>query len=145
MKGVIDQDHIPLNKFQLVVLGLPEFTFTTLAGLEEELDVVDLPDRTVVSGGRTQSVEFTVMLPAHHLVQQLAMEAWFQEGQDPVTLTYKKPGTMIMTSISGAIVRSFSMPDMFVSKRVIPDFDFDDDGELAQIEWTIRASDVLPI
>lgn len=145
MKGVIQADHIPLNKFKLIVLGLPEFTFTSLSGLEEELDVVDLPDRTVASGGRTGAVEFTVTLPTHHEVEQAAMELWYQEGQDPVSPTYKKPGTVILESISGNRVRTFSMPDIFVSKRVIPDMEFDNDGELSEIEWTLRASDILPI
>jgi hypothetical protein len=145
MKAVIQPDHIPLNKFELIVLGLPPFTFTALSGLEEELDVVDLPDRTVASGGRTGPVEIEVMLPAHHIAEQAAMELWFQESQDPVLPTYKKPGTLLITSISGGTVRSFSMPDLFPSKRTIPDFEFDNDGELAEIGWTLRASDVLPI
>lgn len=145
MKGVIQPDHIPLNKYQLLVVGLPELTFTSLTGLEEELDVVSLPDRTVASGGRTQPIEFEVMHPAHHTVEQLAMEAWFQEGQDPVSPLYKKPGTLIITSLTGGNARTFSMPDLFVSKRTIPDFEFDNDGEMAEITWTLRASDMLPI
>lgn len=145
MKAVIQPDHIPLNKFQLLVLGLPTFTFTALAGLEEELDVVDLPDRTVASGGRTQPQEFTVMLPTHHITEQAAMELWFQESQDPVLPTYKKPATLLLPSISGQIVRSYSLIDVFPSKRTLPDVDFDNDGELSQIEWTLRASDMLPI
>ena len=145
MKGVIQKDHIPLNKFKLVVLGLPEFTFTALSGLEEELDVVTLPDRTVASGGRTGPVEFTVMLPIHHTVERAAMEIWYQEGQDPVTPTYQKPGTLVLESISGNTIATFSMPDMFVGKRGMPDFEMDNDGEMAEIEWTIHASDMLPI
>lgn len=145
MKGTIQPDHIPLNKFQLLVLGLPPLTLMSLSGLEEELDVVELPDRTVASGGRTRAVEFTIEIPAHHTTEQAAMEVWFQESQDPVTPTYKKPGTLILTSISGGTTRTFSMPDMFPSKRVIPDFEQDNDGEMASFEWTIRASDILPI
>ena len=145
MKGVIDPDHIPLNKFQLIVLGLPAFTFTSLSGLEEELDKVNLPDRTVRSGGRTQPVEFDVMLPLHHTVQRLAMEAWFQETQDPVSPTYLKPGTLILPSLSGGTIVSYSFPDLFPSKRGVPDFEFDNDGEMAELTWTLNASDMLPI
>lgn len=145
MKAVIQPDHIPLNKFQLLVLGLPPFTFTSVSGLEEELDVVDLPDRTVASGGRTGPVEIEVGLPMHHTVEQAAMEAWFQESQDPVLPTYKKPGTFIASSLSGASSKSYSFVDLFPSKRTIPDFEMDNDGELAIVMWTLRASDVLPI
>lgn len=145
MKSVIQPDHIPLNKFELIVVGLPPFTFTSLTGLEEELDKVNLPDRTVASGGRTQPVEFDVMLPTHHIAEQLAMEAWFQESQDPVLPTYKKPGTLIVSSISGNIVRSWSFPDLFPFKRTHPDMEMDNDGELSELQWALAASDILPI
>lgn len=145
MKGNIDPDHIPLNKGQLIVLGLPDFTFLTIAGLEEELDVVDLPDRTKASGGRSGPVEFTVTLPAHHEVQRIAMEIWYQEGKDPVTPTYQKPATFLASSITGNRTLSYSFPDLFVGKRTVPDFDADNDGELAAIEYTLHASDMFPI
>jgi len=145
LKGTIQPDHIPLNKYQLIVLGMPPLDFTTIAGLEEELDTVELPDRTVVTGGRTKPVEFTAKLPMHHTVQQAAVELWFQESQDPVSPTYKKPGTLILTSLTGGTVRSFSFPDIFPAKRTIPDFEMNNEGEMAEEEWMFKASDILPI
>ena len=145
MKGALQGDHIPLNKYQLIVLGMPELTFTEIGGLEEELETVDLPDRTVASGGQTKSVEFSASLPAHHLIQQAAMELWFKEAQDPVLSTYKKTGTLMLKSISGATLRTYSLLGLFVSKRATPDLEMANEGEMAVIEWTFKADQVLPI
>ena len=89
MKGVLAPDHIPKNKYELRVRGLPPITFTAVSGLEEELDKVDLPDRTGASGGNTKNGEFTARMPTHHTTERIALEAWFAECQDPVPRTYK--------------------------------------------------------
>lgn len=145
MKGIIQADHIPLNQFQLVVLGLGSFTFISITGLEEELNVVDLPDRTVASGGRTNPLEFVVALPLHHKTEQLQMELWFRESQDPVLPTYKKPATLILPSISRQLIQSYALSNVFPSKRGTPDFELDNDGEMAANEWTMRADSMLPL
>ena len=145
MKGKIKPDHMPLNKFQLLVTGLPPLTCVTVSGIEEELQTVDMPDRTKRSGGNKNPVEFTITLPAHHTVEQAAMEIWYEEGQDPISPTYLKLGTFIMQSGTGLNLRSFSFIELFVSKRLLPDFDIFNEGEPAMIEWTLQASDMLPV
>ncbi len=145
MKGVIQPDHIPLNQFQLLVLGLGNFTFISVTGLEEELNVVDLPDRTVASGGRTNAIEFVVKLPLHHRTEQAQMELWYRESQDPVLPTYKKPATLILPSSSRQIVVSYALSNVFPMKRTTPDFELENDGEMAANEWTMRADSMLPL
>ena len=145
MKGVIQPDHMPLNKFQLIVAGLPPFVFTQISGIEETLDTVDLPDRTTASGGDTQPVEFTAMLPLHHLVEQAAMELWYTESRGPVSPNYKKAATLIHQSNTGAVVRSFSILGMFPSQRALPDLEMENEGEMAATTWTFRADQLLPI
>src|SRR5690606_5954974 len=112
---------------------------------EEELDVVDLPDRTRASGGDTRPVEFTVTQPAHHTAEVMAMEIWFREGQDPVLPTYKKPATLIKRSLSGQTLRAYSLTGVFVSRRATADLEMDNEGEMDTIEWTLNADKVLPI
>lgn len=143
MKGVIQEDHIALNRFKLTVPGLPAFVFTTLSGLEEELNTVDLPDRTVAPGGRTNPIELTVTLPLHHVVEQDAMETWFQDSHVPTQPGFKKDTTLTVSSISDGIERSFMFTNMFPSKRSISDFDMGNDGEMATVEWTLKADDML--
>ncbi len=144
-KGTIQEDHIPVNKFELWVVGMPPLTVIAITGLEEELDTVDFPDRTTASGGRTAPVEFVMTMPAHHAVEQAAMEIWFQESQDPVLPTYKKPATLIVSRLSGGAGKTITFPDLFTKKRGISDLDADNEGDMTTVEWTMRASDALPI
>lgn len=145
MKGDIQPDHIPVNKYQLLILGLPPMVFTEVGGIEQEISAIDLPDDTVASGGKTRPVEFTVSVPEHHIVEQAAMESWFAEGQDPVSPTYKKSGTLIKQSGTGNILRTYSIVDAWVSRRATPDLDMANDGDMATTEYTIRADDLKPI
>lgn len=145
MKGTLDSDHIPLNKYSLRVLGLFELTPTEIGGMEDELETVELPDRTRASAGHRGPTEITMMLPAHHTVEQAAVELWFRESQDPVAPTYKKSATLIMQSLSGESDRSFTLVGMFPTKRATPDLEMANEGELANIEWTFSVDDVIPV
>ena len=145
IKGTINPDHIPSNKYQLIVVGLPPILFTAISGIEEEIDVVDLPDRTRASGGNTQPVEFTAMQPMHHTVEYLVMEAWFEENKDPISITAKKLATLVHQSGRGTTIRSYTITGLWPSKRKLPDLDFENEGEMAQVEWTLQADSLLPI
>lgn len=145
MKGDIQPDHMPVNNYELSIIGLPNLTPTEVSGLEEELNTTDLPDRTRASGGQKPPTEFTIMIPLHHEVEMAAMEVWYAEGQDPVSPTYKKVGTITHKSISGTNLRSYTLVGAFVMKRVLPDLEKENEGEMAAAEWTISVDDILPI
>ena len=145
LKGIIQPNHVPLNKFQLFVVGIPQIVFVQVSGIEEQLDVVDMPDRTKASGGNTKPVEFTGMTMMHHVVERVALESWFKEGQDPVTPTYKKIGTLIHKGIRDNILATFTLPGLFITGRKLPDLDLANEGEPAMIEWTFSADDILPV
>lgn len=145
MKQTLLPDHIPVNNFDLIVVGAPVLQFVTFDGLEEELDTVDLPDRTKASGGNTKAIETTATHPMHHTIEDAYLELWFAEGQDPVIPTYKKAATLLNRSISRLNVRSFNCIGMFPSKRKTPDNDMANEGELAVKEWTFMIDRVLPL
>lgn len=145
MLGDINPDHIPTNKYQLLILGLPPLTCTEISGLETELVTAEMPDRSVVSGGQQSASEFTIMIPEHHIVEQAAMEAWLIESTDPVLPTYKKVGTLLAMSISGGTVVSKSLVGVFPKKRALPDREMVNEGEMAAVEWTLSVDQVLPI
>ena len=145
MKGVIKADHIPANKYQLIVLGLPPLTPTEVSGLEDELQVVELPDRTQATGGNRTASEMTIMIPQHHTVERAAMELWFREAQEPVAPSYKKAATLIQQSNTGNIVANYSLVGVFISKRVLPDLEMQGDGEMAAIEYTLKVDDIIPL
>lgn len=145
MKGSIQSGHIPVNKYQLQFVGLPQLTPTTVSGIEEELAMIDLPDRTKASGGNTGSSEMVISIPAHHTTEIVAMEAWFAEGQDPVTPTYKKAGSLRMESIAlTGTGRRAQLIGVWVTKRKMPDLEMSNDGEMAVYEYTLSIDQVLP-
>ncbi|KKN36512.1 hypothetical protein LCGC14_0772980 [marine sediment metagenome] len=142
IKGTIQQDHIQVNKFQLLVASLPPILFTTISGIEEELDTVELPDRTPQTGGRAKPVEFDATQPMHHSLERAAMDAWLRECTDPVSPFHKKIGTLIMESQTTIVKASFALLGLFVFKRATPDLDLENDGEMAMITWSFKAADL---
>jgi hypothetical protein len=145
MKGVIQPDHMPVNRYQLLVLGMIPITCTEISGIEDELQTAEMPDRTVVSGGNRAAFEFTIMVPMHHAAEQAALELWFRESQDPVLPTYKKTVTLVHERVSGANFRSFTLSGVFPKKRALPDLEMANEGEMAQVEWTLSGDDIIPI
>jgi len=145
MKGDIQSDHIPVNKFVFSVLGLIDLTVTAVSGLDDELETVKLPDRTQASGGNRGPTNFDITIPAHHQLEQAAMEVWYRESQDPVLPTYKKPCTLTLKSISGQSSYRLSLVGVFPMKRGVPELDKENEGEMAGIVWSMSADDVIPI
>lgn len=145
MKGTIQDDHMPVNRYQLLILGIAPIVATEISGIEDELQVVELPDRTMASGGNRAATEFTFMMPIHHAVERASLELWFREAQDPVLPSYKKTATLVHESISGLENASYTISGLFPKKRKLPDLELLNEGELGQIEWTMSADDIIPI
>lgn len=145
MKGSVLPKHIPVNNYELIIVGLPPILFTQVSGLEDETETVDLPDRTKASGGNSGPVEFTAMSFEHHTTELAALEIWRRQAKDPVDPLYKKVGTLIKRNISGEIVTTRSMFGLFIKKRKDADLDMANEGEPAMIEWTMSADKVESI
>jgi len=139
MKGSVQPNHIPVNNYELIVVGLPKILFTTIAGLEEETEQVDLPDRTKASGGNSTPVEFAATSFEHHTTELAALEFWRNEGLDPVSALYKKVGTLIKRGINGNVVTTRTLIGLWITKRKDADLDLANEGEPAMIEWTMSA------
>jgi hypothetical protein len=145
MKGVLNSDHIPVNNYALRVPGQPRFTFVTITGIEEELEAVDLPDRTAASGGHTKTIEFTATLPLHHRREARAMHRWYKDSQDPVDPRYKKNGTLVLTSISGMIVASFLLEGIFPCSKKTSDLEMGNEGEMHVLEYKFKGDRIRPL
>lgn len=145
LKGQIQPDHFPRNKYALQVTGMIPVVFHSISGLEEEIDVVDLPDRTRASGGNAKAFEFTARQPMHHIAEVLAMRVWFNENKDPISSTAKKMATLVMESGTGQRQQSFTLLGLWPSKEVLPELSFEDEGEMAEIEWTFQCDEKIPI
>lgn len=142
LKGKIKDDHMPVNAPELRVPGVPPLTLVNADEIEETLQTVDLPDRTVASGGQREPLEFNIMIPMHHSEEITAMELWYKQGQDPVLPGYKRTGTYIWPSLTGQTRRSFMLLGLFVAGRTIPAKDMTNEGELALATYRMRASDI---
>jgi hypothetical protein len=142
IKGVIEPEHIAVNKYELAVIGLPPLTPTSIGGLEQELETVTLPDRTVASGGNTKALETTIAIPAHHRVEIAAMEKWCIDGEDPVAPDYKKAATLIMKRISIKDGLAFSLTGVFAKKKKTPDLEMSNEGDMAVIEYTLSIDSI---
>lgn len=149
MKGLIQDDHIAMSKYGLYVDGLAGadqrdgkgMVIVSVSGIEEELDVAELPDRTVASGGDSKPVEFEVGVPAHHIIDQDAMEAWYNDARLGVP-GYRKAVTLFMYSVSGITIKKFFLDKVFPSKRALPDLSMSNEGEMAVVVWTLRGNQI---
>lgn len=145
MKGIIEENHIPVNNFELLIPTLPPIFFTEISGLEEETQSVDMPDRTKVSGGNTTPIEFTAMSNEHHTTELAALELWRREGIGNVSPTYKKAGTLIKRRIDGSVGTTRTLLGLWITKRKDADLDVNNEGDSAMIEWTFSADKVESI
>lgn len=145
MKAIILPDHIPVSKYRFQPIGLPSILFTSVGALEQEMDTVDLPDRTKASGGRAKPGDSDVKVPMHHLNEIAAMDAWYEEAKDPVTLTYKKVGTMSFISLSGLVIQSYTVLGAWLNKRATPDGELDNEGDLSEVTYGMCWDDILKL
>lgn len=145
MKMVLLPDHIPVNNYELIVPGAPPLIgIVSIDGLEKELETVDLPDRTTASGGNTKAIEFVMMHAKHHTAEDLFLHAWFEESKLAIP-TYKKDGTLLVSSISGLNVRSFNLLRLYPSKEKTADLAMENEGEMHMTEWTMKCDDMIPV
>ena len=137
-KFVIQDDHIPVNNYTLIINGLPPITFTSVGSLEQEIEWVELPDKTQASTGRTKPGEVEVKLPAHHLTDYAAMETWALEGQDPITPGYKKSGNLKF--YSGTLLKQLNVTiiGVFICKGATPEGEMANEGEEADLTYTLK-------
>lgn len=145
MKGQIQPNHIRDNNYSFSVLGLINLTAVEISGIEDTLQTVNLPDRTVASGGNREATEVTLKLPMHHAAEDAAMELWYRESQDPVSPTYKKPATLTYNAGAAGRSRSYTLVGVFPKKRILPEASMESEGEMAVVEWVLSIDDVEPI
>ena len=145
VKQTLLPDHIPTNKYTLIIAPYGPITFTKISGIEQALDVAELPDRTMSPGGNVHVSEFTAEQPMHHTAQVIIMETWFAECQDPISNTAKKAATLVLQSGIGNRLKTFTMTGLWPKTKKTPDLDYASEGDMAVIEWTFSLDNMLPI
>lgn len=142
MKGLIKDNHIPTNSYELRVIGMPPLVFTKVSGLEQTVDTVDLPDRTRASGGTVKAGTFTADHPMHHTVEFQALEKWLTSAKEPVQPGYKKAGTLVFKNNEGKATRTATITGMFPQAFKTPDLDMKGEPEEADAQWTFSFDDL---
>lgn len=145
LKGKIQENPYPVNKFRLLVTGLPEVTLVTSDEIEETLTIVTMPDRTKRSGGQTDPIEFSGTIPAHHEVERLALDQWYNQAKDPVTPGYRKAGSIVFERADGARILPFEFTNLWISGRTVPAGDMANDGDPALITYKFQADEITPV
>lgn len=147
LQGRIQPNHFPINSFQLSFIGNPlGFIFTEVTGLDTVFDTVKMPDRTVVSGGNTQPVEFTAKLPLHHQTEYTAMLEWCAEVEGGVFPTYKRNGLLTINQLSGAGAipgARWGLLGLFPKKHKTPDLNMADDGKMGEVDFQFSVDIVV--
>jgi len=146
LKGSIQSGHMPKNKYTLSLVGvLGDITFLKVSGLETEVEPVEMPDRTWASGGQETATELEVEIPMHHTVNAFAMELWYSEGKDPVSMFYKKVGTLTFTANNDAKIFAWELIGCWCYKRSLSDAEMSNEGEQMTITYGIKVDSVIPM
>jgi len=143
IKGVLEQNHIPVNKYELGVPDVGTFTFTKISSFDREINMVDLPDRTRASGGVENAVEFTATLPKHHLAEKMLIENWYRMAT--AGTKYKYAATLTEYRLNGEVGSTLMFTNLWVQKITEPEKDMANEGEMAVIEITFQADEVTVI
>jgi len=145
IKGILQADYVPVNKFELSMETMIPITITKVSGIEEDTPSVTLPDHTVHTGGRSEPIEFEIETPMHHKLERLAMERWLDEAQEPVSPTAKKTGTLTMMSQTNNQLVSYMIEGALCLKRSLPELDINNVGDMAVITWMIKADELVAL
>ena len=143
LKRTIRADHMPVNNYRLNVTNMIPIVFISVEGLDEELETVDLPDRTARSGGNTKAGSFTAKIMLHHTNEVAALERWYKDSQHPVKPDYLKNATLTFWSLTDQKSKTYALTDVFPHKRAISNADMNDEGKPAEATWTFRFTEVI--
>ncbi len=137
LDNTIDKDIMTAAKYTITVDGIPRF-ITERSGLQEPIDVVDLPDGSQVTGGRTPAQEFTIMVPQHHEADIRFFDAWHALSKANNTpRTVYRIMTATSRSNSGALSRTSTLLNVWVKGKTHPDLSIAGTDQMTSVEYTM--------
>lgn len=143
IKGEVLAGAAPRSKFHLLVTGLPPFYATKLTGLESELEVLELSDRTRQSAGFTKASNADVSGYVHHVVEAAAFDAWWVQSQAG-GVGYKRAATLEMLGPDEIPVAIYALAGVFPTKWAMGDLDRTA-TEAVEITYSLSVDSVIKL
>ncbi len=143
IKGEVLAGAAPRSKFRLFVAGLPPFYATKFTGLESELEVLELADRTRQSAGHTKASNADVSGYVHHTIEAAAFDAWWVQSQAG-GVGYKRAATLEMLGPDDVPVAIYALAGIFPTKWAMGDLDRTA-TEAVEITYSLSVDSVLKL
>lgn len=144
MKEKILPGHILTNKFRLKVEGVADLEPTSVGSLKDETTKVELPDSTAASGARRKATELTFKIPAHHVKQIEAIEAWRIAAASGLP-GYKHLVTYTKESGDGKNKNVRALIGCWPQTREDMAAEMKGDGDMDEVEYTLSIDEVAAI
>lgn len=142
VKNLLGKDVIGANKFTFSVDN-DDLLVVSVSGIEETLQVIELPDGTAASGGRTDVSETTVVVAQHTKASITFFDAWWALCQDPVPPAAYKNGTVTGNSSSGGVSATTTLISVFIKSRKSADYNLEDGTTMTVVEYTLSVDDAF--
>jgi len=131
-KGVIDKNIIRGDNYKFVIGG-EEYTLIMIGELSEELRVVNLPDDTNASGGRSQAIESEITIAEHMAKERNYFEDWWDQCRDPIPPTAYRNPAIVKYNNEGNIGTTDELTNMFLTGRTSAELSLEDGAETMQV------------
>lgn len=143
VKGEILPGAAPRSKFRVIFAGLPPFYASKFTGLESELEVLELPDRTRQSAGNTKASTADVAGMVHHTIEAAAWDGWWVQSQAGVA-GYKRAGTVEVLGPDDVPVAFYALAGVFPTKWMLGDLD-KTSTDSVEITYSLSVDSVIKI
>ena len=138
IRGKIPPFPIIGAHFRLSFEGMEDILFTEVNGVEQEIEVVEAPDRTAHSSGIGKHVKLTVKIPGHARASKDAMHGWHEECLGPVSDNYKKTGTLQYYNNQLQPVEEYYVEGAWVCKFMEDQAQMEESSKIHQTEFEIE-------
>ena len=142
VKNLLGKDVIGANKFTFSVDN-DDLLVVSVSGLDETLQVIEFPDGTAASGGRTDPSETTVVVAQHTKASITFFDAWWEMCKDPVPPSAYKNATVTGNSSSGNESATTTMISVFIKSRKGADYSLEDGTTMTVVEYTLSVDDAF--
>jgi len=114
-----------------------DITFTSISGLEQEIDAAESPDRTAHSTGIAKNVTLTVKCASHDDASISAMYEWYDECWGNVSEGYKKTGTLAFEDNRGIARKVYYLEGAWLKKFADDEAQMEESSKIHETEFSV--------